>query len=140
MRAPIKVRLDANGQETSYGRLLFNKIVPTELGFINETLKKSTLKKILSRSFEELGSEVTAQFVDDIKTFGYKYATLSGLSISKDDMIIPENKQALLEDASEKVKFIQKKHWLGFLTEEEKFYQSIVIWAQVKKEIEAEMK
>jgi DNA-directed RNA polymerase subunit beta' len=140
MRAPIKVRLDANGQETSYGRLLFNQIVPTELGFINETLKKSTLKKILSRSFEELGSEVTAQFVDDIKTFGYKYATLSGLSISKDDMIIPENKQALLEDASEKVKFIQKKHWLGFLTEEEKFYQSIVIWAQVKKEIEAEMK
>lgn len=55
-------------------------------------------------------------------------------------MVIPANKQALLEEASEKVKYIQKKHWLGFLTEEEKFYQSIVVWAQVKKEIEAEMK
>lgn len=140
MRAPIKVRMGGKLEETTYGRLLFNQIVPAGLGFINETLKKGVLKKILSRSFEELGSEVTAKLVDDIKNFGYKYATLSGLSISKDDMIIPKNKQSLLEDASEKVKFIQKKHWLGFLTEEEKFYQSITIWAQVKKEIEAEMK
>jgi DNA-directed RNA polymerase subunit beta' len=140
MRAPIKVRIDGKMQETTYGRLLFNQILPSGIAFVNETLKKSTLKKILSRSFEELGSEVTAQLVDDIKNFGFKYATLSWLSISKDDMVIPANKQALLEEASEKVKYIQKKHWLGFLTEEEKFYQSIVVWAQVKKEIEAEMK
>ena len=140
MRAPIKVRVNGKIEETTYGRLLFNEILPEGIGFVNETLKKSTLKKILSRSFEELGSEVTAQLVDDIKNFGFKYATMSGLSISKSDMVIPANKQALLEEASEKVKYVQKKHWLGFLTEEEKFYQSIVVWAQVKKEIEAEMK
>lgn len=55
-------------------------------------------------------------------------------------MILPENKKELLEDASEKVKFIQKKHWNGFLTEEEKYAQSIVVWAEVKKVIEQEMK
>ncbi len=54
MRAPIKVRVDGKVMETTYGRLLFNEIVPEELGFVNETLKKNTLKKLLSRSFEEL--------------------------------------------------------------------------------------
>jgi DNA-directed RNA polymerase beta' subunit len=51
-------------------------------------------------------------------------------------MVIPKTKQALLEEASEKVKYIQKKHWAGFMTEEEKYYQSIVVWAEVKKVIE----
>lgn len=140
MRAPIKVRLHGKIEETTYGRILFNNVVPKELWFINETLKKGTLKKILSRSFEELGSDVTAKLVDDIKNFGYKYATLSGLSISKDDMVVPDVKRQLLTDAGEKVKYIQKMHWTGFMTEEEKFYQSIVVWAEVKKVIEGEMK
>lgn len=55
-------------------------------------------------------------------------------------MIVPDNKRELLEEASEKVKYIQKKHWTGFMTEEEKFSQSIAIWAEVKKVIEGEMK
>jgi DNA-directed RNA polymerase beta' subunit len=79
-------------------------------------------------------------FVNDIKDFGFKYATLSGLSISESDMILPENKKKLLEVASEKVKYIQKKHWNGFLTTEEKFAQSVTVWAQVKNVIEKEMK
>ena len=98
------------------------------------------MKKILAASFEQLGSEVTAKFVDNIKNFGYKYATISGLSISAFDMISPENKKELLKAADDKVKYIQKKHWLGFLTENEKYMQSIVIWAEVKKVIESEMK
>ncbi|MCH2188408.1 DNA-directed RNA polymerase subunit beta' [Candidatus Gracilibacteria bacterium] len=139
-KAPIKVRMNGEIIETSYGRLLFNEIVPSELGFINEPLKKGALKRILSESFEILGSEKTALFVDAIKNFGYKYATLSGLSISKEDMVLPGNKQELLDAAAEKVKYIQKKWWSGFMTEEEKYLQSIAIWAEVKKVIESEMK
>ncbi len=140
IRSPIKVRIDWKIIETNYGRLLFNQIVPTSLWFVNEVLKKWVLKKLLSRCFEELGQAETAVFVDKIKNFWYKYATISGLSISKDDMIIPDSKQKLLDDASEKVKYIQKKHWNWFLTDEEKYAQSIMIWAEVKKVIEAEMK
>ena len=55
-------------------------------------------------------------------------------------MVVPSIKQQLLADAGEKVKYIQKMHWTGFMTEEEKFYQSIVVWAEVKKVIEGEMK
>lgn len=140
MRSLIKVRVNGEVIETTYGRLLFNEIVPEELGYINETLKKGVLKRILSESFEKMWPEVTATFVDSIKDFGYKYATVSGLSISQNDMIVPDNKRELLEEASEKVKYIQKKHWTGFMTEEEKFSQSIAIWAEVKKVIEGEMK
>jgi DNA-directed RNA polymerase subunit beta' len=136
MRSLIKVRVDGQIIETTYGRLLFNQIVPKELGFINETLKKSVLKRILSESFEVLGPDTTAQFVDKIKDFGYKYATISGLSISQNDMVVPDNKKQILEEASEKVKYIQKKHWMGFMTEDEKFSQSVAIWAKVKNVIE----
>ncbi len=140
VHALIKVRVDGKVMETTYGRLLFNEIVPEELGFINETLKKWVLKRILSDSYELLGPAATAVLVNDIKDFGFKYATLSGLSISESDMILPENKKKLLEEASEKVKYIQKKHWNGFLTTDEKFAQSVTVWAQVKNVIEKEMK
>jgi len=140
MKSLIKVRINWELVETTYWRLLFNQIVPKELGFVNESLKKWALKKLLSRSFEELGSEVTAKFVDEIKNFGYKYSTISGLSISKEDMIVPKNKDKILEEASEKVKFIQKKAWLGFLTENEKKTQSIKVWAKAKNKIEEEIK
>ena len=140
VHALIKVRVNGKIIETTYGRLLFNQIVPPELGFINETLKKGVLKRILSESFELFGSERTAIFVNDIKDFGYKYATLSGLSISESDMISPENKKQLLEAAADKVKYIQKKYWNGFMTTDEKFAQSVHVWAEVKKVIEQEMK
>jgi DNA-directed RNA polymerase subunit beta' len=140
IKSPIKVRIDGELVETCYWRLLFNKIVPDWLWFINETLRKKVLEKILSRSFEILWSNVTAKFVDDIKNFWYKYSTLSWLSISIDDMVIPTNKKDLLAEWAEKVKYIQKKWWSWFLTQEEKYNQSIYIWAQVKKTIEWEMK
>ena len=140
IKSKIKVRLNGEIVETSYGRLLFNQIVPEGIGFINETLKKKVLGSILADSFERLGSEVTAIFVDQIKNFVFKYSTVSGLSISKEDMVVPGNKKELLEEAGDKVKYIQKKHWDGFMTAEEKYAQSIVIWAEVKKVIETEMK
>ncbi len=140
IKSKIKVRINWEFVETNYGRLLFNEIVPEGLGFINETLRKWAIKKILARSFEELWAEVTAQFVDQIKNFWYRYSTISLLSISKDDMVTPENKKELLADAWEKVKYIQKKWWLGFMTEDEKYNQSIKVWADVKKVIESELK
>lgn len=140
LRSLIKVRLNWEIIETTYWRLLFNEIVPEGLGFVNEKLTKWAIKKLLSRCFEEIWPDVTAQFVDDIKNFWYKYATLSWISISKEDMIIPGDKKELLAEASEKVKYIQKQWWAWYMTEDEKYNQSIKIWADVKKEIEGKMK
>ena len=140
IKAPIKFRLNNEIIDTTYWRLLFNEIVPEWLWFINETLKKKVLQSILAKSFELFGSEITAVFVDQIKNFGFKYATISGLSISKEDMVLPEKKKDLLTKAWEKVKYIQKNHWDWFMTSTEKYNQSIIIWAEVKNVIEKEMK
>lgn len=140
IKSPIKFRLKDGIIETTFWRLLFNEIVPEWLGFINETLRKKVLQNILAKSFELFGSEITANFVDQIKNFGFKYATISGLSISKEDMVLPETKKDLLIKAWEKVKYIQKNHWDWFMTSNEKYNQSISIWAEVKNVIEKEMK
>ncbi len=139
-RTPIKVRISWELIETSYWRLLFNEIIPEELWFQNTVFNKWALKNILARSFEELWPETTAKFVDKIMTLGFKYATHSWLTISKDDMVTPNEKFELLEKWEEKVKYVQKQRWLGFLTQDEKYNQSIAIWSEVKKEIEKKLK
>lgn len=95
---------------------------------------------MLAHAFNLLGGGTTAVFVDNIKSFGYRYATLSGLSISAEDMVLPETKQKHLDEATQKVTYIQKKYWEGCLTDEEKYTQSIIVWGGVKKLIEADMK
>lgn len=136
---PINVRLKWQIIKTTYGRLLFNEIIPEELGFVNETMIKWVVKKLLAKSFELLGSEETAFFSDRIKNIGYKYATLSWLSISKDDMFIPTNKEELIKEWEEKIKNIQKKFWNWFLTEKERYSQSIKVWTEIKNVIEKQM-
>lgn len=137
---PVKTRVNGEIIVTTYGRLIFNTIVPSELGFVNEVAWKNVLKRLLSRSFDELDQETTAKFADRIKDLGYKYATKSGLSISKEDMMTPPIKNELLAEGEEKVKYIQKNYWKGFMTNDEKYRQSISVWAKVKTHIEKEMK
>ncbi|MDD2565779.1 MAG: DNA-directed RNA polymerase subunit beta' [Candidatus Gracilibacteria bacterium] len=139
LHTPINARIKGVITETTYGRMLFNQIIPEELGYINETVTKGVAKKILAKSFDIFGSEETAFFSDRIKNIGFKYATISGLSISKDDMIIPTNKDELIKKGEEKIKGIQKKFWTGFMTEKERYEQSVKVWMEVKNVIEKEM-
>ncbi len=140
LQTPIKIRVNGTLTDTTFGRVLFNEIVPPELGYINETLGKSGLKKLLSRAFILFGSEPTAFFADRIKTIGFKYATHSGLSISKNDMITPKEKDELVTLGEEKIKGIQKAYWNGFLTERERYEQSVKVWSGIKSSIEKDLK
>ncbi|EKD66265.1 MAG: hypothetical protein ACD_49C00055G0002 [uncultured bacterium (gcode 4)] len=139
LHTPINVRINGEIIKTTYGRLLFNEIIPDELGFINETMLKWKVKKILASSFDLFWSEFTAFFSDRIKNVWYKYATLSGLSISKEDMKVPDNKWELMKGWEEKIKWIQKKFWNWFMTEKERYEQSVKVWSEVKNIIEKEM-
>ncbi len=150
LHTPIKLRVENNGKlqtiDTTYGRFLFNEIIPKELGFVNETVGKGVAKKILSQSFDILGGEVTAHLANDIKAMGYKYSTLSGLTVSIFDMHIPTEKydhdgqEGLIEGGEEKIRQIQNAYWNGLLTEDERYSQSIDVWTEVKKNIEKETK
>jgi DNA-directed RNA polymerase subunit beta' len=140
LHTPIKLRVDGKILDTTYGRFLFNEILPDELRYLNETVGKSSAKKLLSRSFDLFGSEPTAYLADAIKTLGFKYATLSGLTVSAFDMIIPVEKYEFVKEGEDKIKDIQKAHWHGLVTEDERYLQSLQTWSGVKSRIEKEMK
>lgn len=140
LHTPIKLRVDDKLIDTTYGRFLFNEVLPTELRYVNETVGKNGAKKILSRSFDILGGETTAFLANDIKGLGFKYATLSGLTVSVFDMIIPEEKHEFVRQGEDKIKEIGKAFWNGLVNENERYTQSLQVWLAVKTKIEKEMK
>ncbi len=144
LHTQIRVRgwseLSKDAPTTTYGRIVFHHALPAGYPFQNVTMTKKQLSRLLGNIFEEYGTATTARTANAIKDLGFKYATMSGLSISESDMIIPENKTTILNEATEKVREIQKMAYEGFLTDDERYGQSIRVWSQAKNEIEAAMK
>jgi DNA-directed RNA polymerase subunit beta' len=139
LQAKIHVRIEGKIVETSVGRILFNQIVPKSIGFKNHVFKKNDLENLIAEIFEETDMETAAVTSDLIKKIGFKYATRSGISIGQDDMIIPKKKEEILNDASEKVRLIGNQYWKGFITDHERYLNTIRIWSQAKSDITAEM-
>ncbi|MDP2625051.1 MAG: DNA-directed RNA polymerase subunit beta', partial [Candidatus Peregrinibacteria bacterium] len=121
--------------ETSIGRIIFNDLLPEGLPFQNQTFTKKGLLKLLNTIYNDFGNDVTAQIVDLIKKAGFEYSTLSGLSISASDMMVPVEKDAIVEGASEVVKKINNQYWKGMITDKERYDHAIKIWSQTKSDI-----
>jgi len=128
LHAKIKVKIDDQLIETTVGRVIFNQIVPREMGFINELLVKKIFSGLIYKMFIKLGNVVTAQFLDDVKEIGYRYATAAGISISFSDMIIPDEKTKLIEDSNKKVNSIMNEHEQGLITDAERYNKIIDVW------------
>ncbi|MCA9371095.1 MAG: DNA-directed RNA polymerase subunit beta', partial [Candidatus Peregrinibacteria bacterium] len=134
LQAKVTVRLETL-TETSVGRVLFNEVVPSELGYVNETMKKKGLSYLMAESLRLAGTEKTVKLADDLKTIGFKYATLSGVSIAASDMVIPKAREEILAEANEKVRIINNNYWKGLVTGEERYNHAIKVWAKAKNEI-----
>jgi DNA-directed RNA polymerase subunit beta' len=137
MHAGIKVRVadvDENGEsveriiETTTGRIIFNQMVPAEVGYVNEVLTKKALRGIISRVLEKCGTARTAQFLDDIKGLGYEMAFKGGLSFVLDDVIIPAEKDDMVEKANKDVDEVMMNYNMGLITNNERYNQIIDIW------------
>ncbi|MGK9477509.1 DNA-directed RNA polymerase subunit beta' [Melioribacter sp. OK-6-Me] len=128
LHAKIKLKYEGELIETTVGRVIFNQIVPREMGFINELLVKKIFSGLIYKMFMKLGNEVTAKFIDDVKDLGYRYATAAGISISFSDMIIPDEKSKLIEDANKKVMGVLSEHEQGLITDAERYNKIIDIW------------
>ncbi|MDH7605111.1 MAG: DNA-directed RNA polymerase subunit beta' [Melioribacter sp.] len=128
LHARIKVKYEDKLLETTVGRVIFNQIVPKEMGFINELLVKKTFSGLIYKMFMKLGNEVTAKFLDDVKELGYRYATAAGISISFSDMVIPDEKVKLIEEANKKVNSILNEHEQGLITDAERYNKIIDVW------------
>ena len=144
LHAIIKVRtkdLDENNQlttkliETTIGRILFNKNVPSEMGFINELLSKKSLRDIIGRVIETCGVARTAQFLDDIKDMGYYMAFRGGLSFNLSDVIIPDEKEKLVKEGNDEVEEIMNNYNMGFITPRERYNQIIDTWTHVNTKL-----
>ena len=127
--------------ETTVGRLLFNEIIPQDLGFtdrsipenrllpeINFLVKKKNLKQILEKVMDVHGAMQTALTLDDIKAIGYKYSTKAAMTVSIHDMTVPASKEELLENAQNTVDRIAKNFRRGLITEEERYKEVIETW------------
>jgi DNA-directed RNA polymerase subunit beta' len=139
LQAPVKAKIEDEIIETTVGRLIFNSFVPEGLPYVNETMKKKTLSTLISDSYLKYGNQITAKLADEIKRLGFKFATKSGLSIGIEDMIVPEAKVKIIDDASEIVKKITNKYKMGLMTDDERYQHTIKVWAETKSAITTEM-
>ena len=135
LHAKIKVRIDKEMIETTTGRIIFNQIVPKEMGYFNQLLIKKTFGGFIGQMFMKLGNKVTARFLDDLKDTGFKFSTAGGLSVSYADMIVPEEKEALISKANKKVEAILNEHEQGVITDAERYNKIIDVWTHTTNDV-----
>ena len=116
--------------ETVAGRVLFNNLIPNEVGYIDELLTKKKLQQIISIVYKVCGISRTAKFLDDIKELGFNMAYEGGLSMGLGDIQIPEAKESLVESAKKEVKAVWDNYYMGLITDNERYNQVIDIWTR----------
>ncbi len=157
LHSKIKVRMTKeleNGEvlseivDSTVGRLLFNEIIPQDLGFVDRSIpgnelkleidflvKKKQCKQILEKVINVHGLSRTAEVLDDIKAIGYKYSTIASMTVSISDMTVPASKPELIKSAQATVDRISKNFARGFITEEERYKEVIKTWDTTDKQL-----
>lgn len=121
---------------TTVGRAIFNRILPDEMRFVQETLGKKGLQNLVARCYSRVGSDVTTEIVDSIKDLGFKYATVSGTTIAVTDLTIPDERMDVLGEAEEVVERADRDFRRGLLTEDERYQITIDEWNQAKERLQ----
>ena len=149
-RVKVRVKIDEEDRgklvESTVGRFILNKKIPQDLGFVNReedpysleidrVVSKKTLGTILDKCYQKHGNIVTSKLLDHIKSTGYKHSTLSAVSISMADVVVPKEKTALIEKAQKEVEKYEKAYRDGFMTEEERYEGVINIWNGITDEV-----
>jgi DNA-directed RNA polymerase subunit beta' len=144
LHAWIKVKVnvrDASGVissqmvETTVGRVIFNEVVPKIFGFINEVLTKKSLRDIIGDIYKSTNMAVTAHFLDDIKSLGYRMAFRGGLSFVIDDLVVPDEKVLFIKEAQSEVEEVLESYSGGFITNNERYNQIIDIWTHTNSKL-----
>ncbi|MFO7978104.1 MAG: DNA-directed RNA polymerase subunit beta', partial [Bacteroidales bacterium] len=121
--------------ETTVGRVLFNQVVPEEYGYINQLLTKKALRDIIGGIMKLTGISSTSKFLDDIKDLGFISAFKGGLSFNLGDILVPEEKQILIDQADEQVEEVRGNYSMGFITNNERYNQIIDIWTHTNSKL-----
>ncbi len=141
LHAGIKVRIDGELYETTVGRVLLYEIMPAAVPFelVNRVMTKKAVEELVDACFRAAGGKSTVLLADRLRTLGFYYSTKSGISISLDDMVIPEKKEKLIEDAYNEIIKVQNQYAQGLITDGERYNKVIDIWARTSDEVAQEM-
>lgn len=135
LQAKIKVRLDGVMRETTTGRVIFNEIVPKEMGYINEVLDKSKLKGNVGKCFRKAGLATTVAFLDSVKNIGFRFATKGGLSVNIGDIVVPSNKEDVITAAQKEVDNAEAAFAMGLASPRERYNKIIDIWTKATNDV-----
>ncbi len=141
LHARIKVRMDGGLVDTTVGRILMYEIIPEVIpfAFINKVINKKEIANLIDHCYRSTGAKTTVILADRLKDLGYKYATISGLSIAIGDLAIPESKNDIVGKAQKGVLEIQKQYMDGLITDGERYNKVIDIWAHATEKVASDM-
>jgi DNA-directed RNA polymerase subunit beta' len=137
MNARIKVYLPQGMVETSYGRLIFNNVLPPDFGFVNEDLDKKKLSGIVSRIIEKYSIEESRAYIDRIKDCGFFYSTVSSVTWGMGDSIVPPEKESIVKESNKQAAQIESQYEEGLLTNEERRNRIATVWTEAREKIAA---
>lgn len=135
----IRVRLESGIIETTPGRVVFNMIVPKELGFQNYSLRKKKMSDLVLLTYKKVGLEATVRFLDDLKNLGFGASTKAALSMGVTDVRVPQDKQKVIDAALKQIEVVVKQYEDGIITEGERKSKIISIWTQVTDVLSEEL-
>lgn len=136
-RAEIEVRERDTEQriKTTVGRIIFNSVLPQELGFINEIVDKTTLKRLIAQCIKLSGNINAAIMADKIKQLGFQYATKSGITVGVNDIKVPQAKAQILLRAEESVSQIEDQYYRGLITDDERYSSTVAVWTETTDKV-----
>jgi len=135
LHAKIKYRLHNSLKDTTIGRIIFNEVLPNDMEFVNLTINKKSVEKIISFIYRKYGAELTVESLDKIKQLGFNFATSSGISIGVVDLEIPSEKNKILEAAEKEVDKIQEQYNYGLIMDDEREQKIINAWTKAANEV-----
>ncbi len=131
----IKLRINNSIIDTTPGRVIFNEIVPEEMGYQNYAIKKKKLEDLVLETYKKVGLEKTVKFLDDLKNLGFAESTKAASSMGVVDIAIPQHKDQVVQEAKEQVTKTVKQYEDGIITESEKKSKTITIWTEMTEKL-----
>ena len=141
LQAAIRVRIEGKMVDSTTGRVLLYEVVPDEVPFeyVNKVMKKKDLAELIDITYRNCGQKATVILADQLKNTGFHYATISGISICIDDMVIPSSKKAILDRASVNLEKVINEHVEGLITPGERYNKVVDIWSAATERVAREM-
>lgn len=135
LQANIKVRRNGELLETTVGRLIFNSVIPSQIGYFNEVVGKKGLADIVAKTYRKAGYEATANLLDGLKSQGFKFSTRAGMTVGLTDITVPEEKTEILSNADASVAKTELQYRRGLITNDERYNLVIDTWAKATKTV-----